>query len=530
MPAMRINGFSGMDVDSMVKSMMKAKSVPLDKLNQQKTYMEWQRDSYREMNSKMYDFRNNKLATYRQSAALNTQVAVVTGNADAVAATANADANGIPMTVSVKQLATADSYETPGIGFGFKSDQSLGEIAKNIKYTPGMSGTLTDEELKQEYTIRLNGRKTMTFKGSDSISSVIAQINANQEFGVNATFDEITGKFKISSKETGDISALSFDTTSDNPTDTREVNSLIKLFQPVGSKQIPTSSEITDGQNAIFYIGSSSNKIESKSNSVTYNGVQMTLKAVTGGTTPFGADDKTFTVGTKVDPQKALDTIKSFVNDYNEILKLFSNKLDENKYRDFTPLTTEQKSAMTEDQIKTWEAKAKSGLLKNNDILSSTVQSMRGIISAQMGRLSSIGITTGAYYENGKLTINEEKLKKAIENQPQQVLDIFQGTGATGTKDSIFGKLYSTMDDAMGKMTDRAGTTKFSGDLNAKYKEESVMGKQLKEYNTKIRDMQKRLATAEDNYYRQFTAMETAMNKYQSQSSGLLSSLGMASK
>ena len=32
---MRINGFSGMDIDSMVKSLMTAKRIPLDKLNQQ---------------------------------------------------------------------------------------------------------------------------------------------------------------------------------------------------------------------------------------------------------------------------------------------------------------------------------------------------------------------------------------------------------------------------------------------------------------------------------------------------------------
>ncbi|WFR64342.1 flagellar cap protein FliD N-terminal domain-containing protein [Paenibacillus amylolyticus] len=88
---MRINGFSGMDVDSMVKELMTAKRAPLDKLNQKKTLLEWQRDSYRELNSKMYEFRNTKLQqTYRLSSALNTQKAVVTGNTDAVKAEAGA--------------------------------------------------------------------------------------------------------------------------------------------------------------------------------------------------------------------------------------------------------------------------------------------------------------------------------------------------------------------------------------------------------------------------------------------------------
>ena len=44
----RISGMaSGMDIDTMVKGMMDAERVPLDKLYQKKTYTEWQRDDYR---------------------------------------------------------------------------------------------------------------------------------------------------------------------------------------------------------------------------------------------------------------------------------------------------------------------------------------------------------------------------------------------------------------------------------------------------------------------------------------------------
>lgn len=35
---MRINGFSGMDIDLMVKEMMTAKRAPLDKLNQKRRH------------------------------------------------------------------------------------------------------------------------------------------------------------------------------------------------------------------------------------------------------------------------------------------------------------------------------------------------------------------------------------------------------------------------------------------------------------------------------------------------------------
>lgn len=71
---MRVSGFSsGLDIDSVVKKMMAAKRVPLDKLNQQKTLMEWQRDSYREFNAKLVDLKMNKLIKWNTSTQMNTQ-------------------------------------------------------------------------------------------------------------------------------------------------------------------------------------------------------------------------------------------------------------------------------------------------------------------------------------------------------------------------------------------------------------------------------------------------------------------------
>lgn len=49
------------------------------------------------------------------------------------------------------------------------------------------------------------------------------------------------------------------------------------------------------------------------------------------------------------------------------------------------------------------------------------------------------------------------------------------------------------------------------------------MGRMLKDYNSRINSLQDRLSDLETRYYKQFTAMETAMNKYNSQSSSLSS-------
>ena len=91
---LRINGFSGMDIDSMVKELMTAKRAPLDKLNQQKTYLSWQRDSYREMNSKVFAFKSKLADTFGKTINMTSQTAVVSDNTDAIKAEATSTATG----------------------------------------------------------------------------------------------------------------------------------------------------------------------------------------------------------------------------------------------------------------------------------------------------------------------------------------------------------------------------------------------------------------------------------------------------
>ena len=77
------------------------------------------------------------------------------------------------------------------------------------------------------------------------------------------------------------------------------------------------------------------------------------------------------------------------------------------------------------------------------------------------------------------------------------------------------------MTTSLQNISDRAGTNKYSGDLSSAFKDESVMGRAMKDYTSRIAAMTTRLSDAETRYYKQFSAMETAMSKLQSQSSSL---------
>ena len=57
---MRISGLaSGIDTDTMVKQLMQAERIPLDKLKQNKQTLEWKRDDYRSINTLLTNFRQD---------------------------------------------------------------------------------------------------------------------------------------------------------------------------------------------------------------------------------------------------------------------------------------------------------------------------------------------------------------------------------------------------------------------------------------------------------------------------------------
>ncbi|WP_433944313.1 flagellar filament capping protein FliD [Paenibacillus sp. SN-8-1] len=520
MTTMRINGFSGMDIDSMVKQLMTAKRIPLDKLNQQKTYLSWQRDSYREMNSKVFNFKSKLTDTFSLSSSMNTQTASVSGDTDAIRAEASSNTAGIAMSVAVRSVATKTTIvPTDAMMVPASTDPIL--PASKAKLTTALSSldnytaaTVPADEDKP-FVLTINNTR-LEFSKTDTISGVISKINGSSA-NVNAVFDEVSGKFSITSKDFGnkDISIVE-----DNYGTTRTTKMMDLLKLSGVSHQLGQGSEIEVTTSSGTNVFTSDN-----SNTFTVNGIVLTALKESERTDPA---DKTTAkqlskITTTIDPAKAVDTLKSFVQTYNDLLSLMNSKVDEEKYRDYTPLTDEQKSAMKENDITAWEAKAKSGLLKNDDILKDTITAMRSVINNKMGQLTSMGITTGQYYEGGKLYLDENKLKAALQSNPQQVTDLFQGSGSN-YKDSIVGKLSTTMTSTLQKFSDRAGTNRFSGDLSSAFKDESVMGKAMKDYTSRITAMTTRLNDAETRYYQQFSAMESAMSKLQSQSSSLLGS------
>ncbi|MDM5451423.1 flagellar hook-associated protein 2 [Peribacillus simplex] len=498
----RISGFaSGMDIDELVKSMMQAERVPLDKLTQKKQYSEWQRDDYRSINTSLSELdRLIRDGGGKQSSFIKKKISV--SNPDAVSVrnvgstsdfTGNIKVNGLAkaatMTSTDKSAVTDSKKKLSELGITTPQDITILAINKDGGF---------DTEVKDGVT--MDKPYTLTLDENDTLESVINKINANS--GVTLFFDETSQKFSITAKNTGDVN--------DRPE--IELGGSGDFFAVLKMSSNNEGAGGAKGENAsITYNGLD---ISRPSNTFQINGVEITIKQKTTDTITFSST---------ADVDSILDTITQFVNKYNEIIKKVQDKTGEAKYRSFTPLTTEQKKAMTEDEVKMWDEKAKSGTLKSDSTLKSLLTTMRTSLYTSVdgipgkNNLSSLGITTTKnYLEGGKLTIDEDKLRAAIIEDPNAIYDMFMANGTEKSDKGLARRLRDDIESSMKVITEKAGK---AGYVNNNF----TIGKLVDGLDKRISTFEAKLMKLESRYYNQFTAMEKAIQKANSQSSSLAS-------
>lgn len=500
---LRIGGLaSGMDIDSLVEKLMTAERIPLDKISQKKTYTEWQRDDYREINTMLLDF--DRLifdGVAKQASYLKKSVAI--SNTDALSVKNINSTIDFSGSVKINQLATAASMHSFGTAQITDSSKKLSEYENFKEQTITISAITKDGELQEEpYKLEINGE--------DTLDSIIAKIN--KDSGVTAFFDNKAGKISFVAKNTGDVeNGPEIILSDDGETGKKFFNSLLAINTNNDLAADPSRNAGTKGTNAkVVYNGL---EIERSSNTFTINGVELTAKKVT-------TDEVTFSSTPDVD--SILDTVTQFVNKYNELIEKIRTKTTETKYRDYPPLTDLQKKDMDDKDIEKWEKMAKSGTLKNDSILTSVLTKMRYNFSspvsgvAASSQLSKIGITTTAnYLEGGKLTIDEDKLREAISKDPNAIYELFQKNGETSSEQGIARRLRDTLKASMADINEKAGK---ASSVNNTF----TLGKQLNNYEKQITRFEDKLKMLESRYWANFTAMEKAVNKANSQSAYLM--------
>ena len=410
----------------------------------------------------------------------------------------------------------------------------------SAKLANGPLSFVEGENGNEYLTFKING-VSITVEKSNTLGGLLEEINGSGA-GVHAEYNSFGDILSITALEMGS-SKISVDESGSN------------FFKAFG---IDVKEEAGDG-NGTGYIGEvgrealfSINGIAASRpgniftiDGITYNIREEILKAAEGE-----ADtSRTVKISVALDIEGIAENIEKFVEDYNELLGEINTKLGEEVFRDFSPLTAEQKEGMKEKEIELWEEKARSGSLRRESSLESMLWEMRNVLYKEVEglHLFDIGLmTSNDYREQGKLVFKDggSALRAALAEDPDKVAALFtkradidyspdltaeqrrertEESGLAHRLSDILNDYIRTTRDKDGKkgiLLEKAG---IEGDLS---EFRNHFNREIDEIDKRIDRMNMAFLRKEEQYYRQFTAMEKALQQLYAQSDWLLAQLG----
>ena len=290
-----------------------------------------------------------------------------------------------------------------------------------------------------------------------------------------------------------------------------------------------TSDAATDGTGAKRIVGTNAvielngAKYESSSNSITVNGITITALQKTNG--------QPITISSQTDAQGMYDTIKDLMKEYNTLIKEMDSLYNAASAKGYEPLTDDEKDAMSDTEVEKWEKKIKDAVLRRDDTLGSVMNLMTTNMAKSFtlsdGKnysLSSFGIKTQGYLsaaenegscfhidgdsEDEISSGNKDKLMTAIQQDPDMVEEFFK---------KLSDNLYTELDNKM-------KTSRLNSSFTIYH--DKVMKQEYDDYTDMIKKWEEKISDMEERYYKQFSAMETALAKLQSSTNALSGLLG----
>src|SRR5699024_8712857 len=180
---MRVGGIaSGMDVEAMVNKLMEAERIPLQKLQQQQTTLEWKRDAFRDFNSSLLEL-DNIVRDMKYTSFYHSKSSTSSKNSVATATAGPAASNG-SYDIHVTTLA--------------KGEMQVFDIAnKNLDLQAGNY---------EFYTYDKDGEKrthTLTIAEGDTLEKVLAKVDKASDGNARAFFDKNSNQVVFETKRTG---------------------------------------------------------------------------------------------------------------------------------------------------------------------------------------------------------------------------------------------------------------------------------------------------------------------------------------
>lgn len=225
------------------------------------------------------------------------------------------------------------------------------------------------------------------------------------------------------------------------------------------------------------------------------------------------------------DTDKIVEGVKSFIDEYNKLVKTINDYLSEDAtYRDYAPLTEEQRKEMSEKQIEMWEEKAKEGLLRRDTILDGFLRSMRSIwyeTNSSGYAIYQLGIETGEWSTRGQLTLSadgEATLRQMLASDPTGVMNFFANSvdGAAVRVNDVIREVANTSSGSPGTLVELAGIKGKASETN------NTLYNEIKSIDERIERLKNQYEQEKDRYWKQFNAMEQMISNMNTQSAWLM--------
>ncbi|PUU86918.1 MULTISPECIES: flagellar filament capping protein FliD [Halanaerobium] len=443
---------TGMDTQGIIDQLVQLEKKPIYNYQQEISEMEQTKGAWRDINSRL-DNLENTITDLKLSSTYNSRT-TTSSNQDVVTATASNSTAEANYDIKVKRTAKAQRI------FG-------GQMAD--AYTASADDTIT-----------IKGTDIAVTAG-DTLTEISNKIN-EAEAGVSASI--VDNRLVLEASETGVDNALkdTLDTggptISDNNGILAEIGVLNTDGEIINEPQQASDAEIAI--NGITGITSSSNEFSDAVEGVTFK------------INPEAAVDSTATISVAKDTAKATEAVQAFVDQYNSVMDFIDSKSS------YDSVTKE------------------GGILQGDGTIMRLQMRLRELATAKVKdggnyqTLSSVGIEID---RDGVMSLDSSKLTEALENNPEEIINLFQAESNVTGYDGMAVRMDSYLDQVLQSNT-------------------GLIPRRLDFYDTRIESLNEDIADVErqvemtrQRYMEQFTNMESAISEMNQQMSWMQSQL-----
>lgn len=452
---------SGIDIDSIVKSMVAAERAPKEsQLKTLEAKTTTRITAIGALKSAITEFQTalgnlNKPDAFKARAASSS-------NADLLSVKAGVTAGAGSYKVAVSQLASGSKVALQAFKNDAANPVALGTGTLRISVGDSKLPITVDESNNTLAGIRDAINKAGADKGV-SATIVTDDVGSRLVLSSSATGKDENITVAVDDGSTGDLSLLAFAGGTNKP-------------GADGSAGV-----ITQARDAVLTIDGLT--VTRKTNSIddAIEGVTLELKALVDEKEPL-------TVGVTLDETGVKKQIQSFVDAYNKLIGVINAQ---------TKVTSvgEDKAPVTGALVGDATARTLLNTIRNELV---SVQGSGGIRA-----LTDIGVST---QKDGMLKVDSDKLSKVVSGSFAELSELFAGDKGLATR----------LDEKLKPYTQTGGILE---------QRNKVMTETISKIDKQKVDLDRRITSLQERLYKQFNAMDALVGKMASTSSSLLASL-----